>query len=116
MRRVVNTSWRPKWANTGLNGEVRYSMQSLPSGQTGTGRALPAYGTAMPSSSVRQVPARRRSMGHSKYDPGFKDRTPWNAGRKVGAKRAVKPQQVWAIRFWLDRERRLRDRAMFDLA
>ena len=33
-----------------------------------------------------------------------------------GAKRALKPQQVWAIRFWLDREQRLRDRAMFDLA
>jgi hypothetical protein len=45
-----------------------------------------------------------------------KDRRPWNAGRMVGAKRALKPQQVWAIRFWLDRERRLRDRAMFDLA
>lgn len=28
----------------------------------------------------------------------------------------LKPQQVWAIRFWLDRERRVRDRAMFDLA
>jgi hypothetical protein len=36
--------------------------------------------------------------------------------RMVGAKRALKPQQVWAIRFWLDRERRLRDRALFDLA
>jgi hypothetical protein len=34
----------------------------------------------------------------------------------VGAKRALKPQQVWATRFWLDHERRLRDRAMFDLA
>jgi hypothetical protein len=34
----------------------------------------------------------------------------------VGAKRALKPQQVWAIRFWLDREGRLRARAMFDLA
>ena len=55
-------------------------------------------------------------MGHSDYDPGAKDRRPWNAGRKLGAKRALKPQQVWAIRFWLDRERRLRDRAMFDLA
>jgi site-specific recombinase XerC len=32
------------------------------------------------------------------------------------AKRAFKPQQVWAIRFYLDRERRLRDRALFDLA
>ena len=55
-------------------------------------------------------------MGHSEYDPGGKDRRPWNAGRKIGAKRALKPQQVWAIRFWLDHERRLRDRAMFDLA
>ena len=34
----------------------------------------------------------------------------------VGAKRALKPQQVRAIRFRLDRERRLRDRSMFDLA
>ena len=55
-------------------------------------------------------------MGHSEYDPAAKERRPWNAGRMVGAKRALKPQQVWAIRFWLDRERRLRDRAMFDLA
>jgi integrase len=55
-------------------------------------------------------------MGHSEYDPCFKDRRPWNAGRKLGAKRALKPQQVWAIRFWLDAKRRLRDRALFDLA
>src|ERR1700690_3001962 len=55
-------------------------------------------------------------MGHSEYDPVAKDQRPWNVGRTVGAKRALKPQQVWAIRFWLDRERRLRDRAMFDLA
>ena len=55
-------------------------------------------------------------MGHSEYVPGVRDRRPWNAGRKLGAKRALKAQQVWAIRFWLDREGRLRDRAMFDLA
>ena len=55
-------------------------------------------------------------MGHSEYDPIAKERRPWNSGRKLGAKRALKAQQVWAIRFWLDRERRLRDRAMFDLA
>ena len=55
-------------------------------------------------------------MGHSEFDPGVKERRPWNAGRKLGAKRALKPQQVWAVRFWLDREGRLRDRAMFDLA
>jgi site-specific recombinase XerC len=55
-------------------------------------------------------------MGHSEYDPGLRDRRPWNSGRKLGAKRALKPQQVWAIRFWLDREGRVRDRALFDLA
>ena len=55
-------------------------------------------------------------MGHSEYDPAFAERRPWNAGRKLGAKRALKPQQVWAIRFWLDRERPLRDRALFDFA
>ena len=41
-------------------------------------------------------------MGHSEYYPAAKERRPWNAGRMVGAKRALKPQQVWAIRFWLD--------------
>jgi len=46
-------------------------------------------------------------MGHSEYDPLAKDRRPWNAGRKIGAKRALKPQQVWAIRFMLDQEQRL---------
>jgi hypothetical protein len=47
---------------------------------------------------------------------GAKDQRPWNADRKTGPMRALKPQQVWAIRFSVDRERRLRDRAMFDLA
>jgi hypothetical protein len=55
-------------------------------------------------------------MGHSEYDPAFRCRKAWNAGRKLGAKRPLKAQQVWAIRFWLDREGRLRDRALFDLA
>jgi integrase len=55
-------------------------------------------------------------MGHSQHDPAARERRPWNAGRLVGAKRALKPQRVWAIRFWLDREQRLRDLALFDLA
>jgi integrase len=55
-------------------------------------------------------------MGHSIYDPGAKNRRPWNAGWKVGTKRALKPPQVWAIRFYLDRKQRFRDRALFDLA
>ncbi len=55
-------------------------------------------------------------MGRSEYDPRASDHKAWNAGKLVGAKRALKPQQVWAIRFLLDREKRVRDRALFDLA
>jgi site-specific recombinase XerC len=55
-------------------------------------------------------------MGLSNFDPGAANRRPWNAGRLLGSKRALKPQQVWAIRFLLDREGHLRDRALFDLA
>ncbi|WP_017671410.1 tyrosine-type recombinase/integrase [Blastomonas sp. AAP53] len=43
-------------------------------------------------------------------------RQAWNAGRTVGAKRALKPKQIWQIRFYLNQNRRLRDRALFDLA
>ena len=39
-----------------------------------------------------------------------------NAGKSVGTKRPLTQKQIWAIRFFLDREGRLRDRALFDLA
>lgn len=55
-------------------------------------------------------------MGVSAFDPGARERRPWNAGNVVGAKRPLKPRDVWAIRFFLDERRRLRDRALFDLA
>lgn len=42
--------------------------------------------------------------------------TAWNAGRSIGPKRALKPQQVWEIRFHLEHEKRVKDRAMFDIA
>jgi len=41
---------------------------------------------------------------------------PWNKGRFIGPKPPLKPKQVWAIRLHLQRERRVRDLAMFDLA
>ena len=41
---------------------------------------------------------------------------PWNKGRSIGPKPPLKPKQVWAIRLHLQREERLRDLAMFDLA
>lgn len=55
-------------------------------------------------------------MGYSQYDPAMQERAPWNAGRKVGTKRPLTQKQIWAIRFFLDREGRFRDRALFDLA
>jgi hypothetical protein len=55
-------------------------------------------------------------MGQSSMDPAFYELRPWNEGRLNGAKRALKQQQVWAIRFWLDQQRRLRDRVLFDFA
>jgi integrase len=55
-------------------------------------------------------------MGNSKYDPRSANRVPWNAGTQVGPKRPLTQKQIWAIRFFLDREQRVRDRALFDLA
>jgi integrase len=49
-------------------------------------------------------------------EPSAPKRKVWNAGRTVGAKRALKPKQIWEIRFYLNQRRRLRDRALFDLA
>lgn len=54
-------------------------------------------------------------MGHSTFDP-IEVGPAWNAGRKLGAKRPLKPKEIWAIRFMLDQSGRLRDRALFDLA
>lgn len=41
---------------------------------------------------------------------------PWNKGAFVGPKPPLKPKQVWSIRLNLQREGRLRDLAMFDVA
>src|SRR6185312_1193916 len=55
-------------------------------------------------------------MGYSQYDHASKGRTAWNAGKTVGTKRPFTQKQIWAIRFFLDHEGRVRDRALFDLA
>lgn len=41
---------------------------------------------------------------------------PWNKGAFVGPKPPLKPKQVWSIRLILQRESRIRDLALFDLA
>ena len=58
----------------------------------------------------------RNVMGYSDLAPAVHERRPWNAGQNVGPKRPLKPRDIWAIRFYLDEHRRLRDRALFDLA
>ena len=55
-------------------------------------------------------------MTYSHFDLAMQNRVVWNAGRTVGTKRPLTQKQIWAIRFFLDREERLRDRALFDLA
>jgi integrase len=55
-------------------------------------------------------------MGYSRFDPATQGRVPWNAGKNVGTTRPLTQKQIWAIRFHLDREGRMRDRALFDLA
>jgi hypothetical protein len=49
-----------------------------------------------------------------KTGPTSTNRPVWNSGRTVWAKRALKPKQIWEIRFCLNQRRRLRDRALFD--
>ena len=41
---------------------------------------------------------------------------PWNKGKLTGAKPALRPKDVWAIRTRLQLSNRLRDLALFDLA
>ena len=55
-------------------------------------------------------------MEYLRYDAAIQGRAAWNAGKTVGTKRPLTQKQIWAIRFFLDREGRLRDRALFDLA
>jgi hypothetical protein len=48
--------------------------------------------------------------------PGGSNVPPWNKGRKVGQKRALRPQEVWLIRDRLRAEGRVHDLALFNLA
>src|SRR5262245_17361357 len=41
---------------------------------------------------------------------------PWNKGRLIGQKRALKPKEVWAIRVRLQLQHRKRDLALFNVA
>lgn len=55
-------------------------------------------------------------MGYSGHDLAMQMRPAWNAGKTVGTERPLTQKQIWTVRFFLEREGRLRDRALFDLA
>src|SRR5690349_21040522 len=76
----------------------------------------PPRGIVLQRFSLGQLRPRRTHMGHSRFDDASREGAAWNAGKKVGTKRPFTQKQIWAIRFFLDRERRIRDRALFDLA
>ncbi|GAA0465320.1 site-specific integrase [Parasphingorhabdus litoris] len=55
-------------------------------------------------------------MTFSQFDPAAQNRVPWNFGVKIGPKQPFNQKQIWAIQFFLDLEKRIRDRALFDVA
>lgn len=76
----------------------------------------PRHGAKTVHSPSGQCGRRRTKMGISQYDPAALGKPAWNAGKQVGVKKPLKQRQIWAVRFHLDREGRMRDRALFDLA
>jgi len=59
------------------------------------------------------IKAEENSHGHSQFDDASRERAAWNAGMTVGTKRPLTQKQIWAVRFFLDHERRIRNRALF---
>lgn len=53
-------------------------------------------------------------MGHSTFDPV--DTGCLDLGRKLGAKRRLKPKGIWAVQYMFDRDGKVRDRALFGSA
>ena len=45
-----------------------------------------------------------------------KSHEPWNKGKLIGQKSPLKLKDIWAIRFHLQQDNRVRDLALFDLA
>jgi integrase len=45
-----------------------------------------------------------------------KPHVPWNKGKLIGQKPPLKPKNIWAIRIYLQRDQRIRDLALFNLA
>lgn len=78
--------------------------------------ALADCGSLEVHSQAGQFGHRRVTMHTTENVSATTARQGWNAGRMVGAKRALKPRQIWEIRFYLNQNGRVRDRALFDFA
>jgi integrase len=92
----------PEVQHAAADARIRSSTISL--GRTVSGRTFAARRHAMhPTNKSAPLPLTRLVI-------------PWNKGRFVGPKPPLKPNQVWAIRLFLQREQRVRDFAMFDPA
>lgn len=55
-------------------------------------------------------------MTCSPFDPAAQGPAFWSFGAKIGPKRLFKHKQLWAIRFLVDRQGRVRERTLFDVA
>jgi hypothetical protein len=117
------------WTPISADGALRFATRTVhPFSKAANVRNAPIFAVL-----IRSVKARKRSlalavsssvilnltrndMGYSSFDPVGRNVPAWNASRKIGPKRALKQKEIWAIRFWLKQEGRVRDRALFDVA
>ena len=84
-------------------------------GQNGTVSRRPLSGNVLRRFSLGQLRPRDLTWA-TQFDDANRGRAAWNTGKKVGTRRPFTQKQIRAIRFFLDRERRVWDRVLFDLA
>lgn len=55
-------------------------------------------------------------MHHTSNSESISNHIPWNKGKLIGQRPALKQQEVWSIRIRLQLAKKTRDLAMFNLA
>jgi len=83
------------------------SLASPESGHRNSGAATSTLAEPkwlVPILNLGQSRLRRMKLTYSHLDPALQNRMAWNAGKTVGTKRPLTQKQIWAIRFFLDRE------------
>ena len=123
-RRLRAVYRRRRWRGRATAASIRPpSVSSGPTASTFTDSAIcwschepapTAYLLKAAGSRHRRCVIEHRSP--PRVSPTTRPTVPWNKGAFVGPKPPLKPKQVWSIRLTLQREGRIRDLAMFDLA